>query len=99
MGQRAPATSAGKDAVRLRTPVGGAALSKAESTVRQLTQDWAVACNNKQLDDMLAFYSTDALVLRPNVPPVRGTAAPMVTVGPDEPAGQVPSGGDRKSVV
>ena len=75
MGQRAPATSAGKDAVRLRTPVGGAALSKAESTVRQLTQDWAVACNNKQLDDMLAFYSTDALVLRPNVPPVRGTAA------------------------
>ncbi len=75
LGQRATATTAAKDAVRLRAPVGGAALSKAESTIRQLTQDWAVACNNKQLDDMLAFYATDALVLRPNVPPVRGTAA------------------------
>lgn len=77
MGQRSPApvpTSAGKEAVRLRAPQGGA-LSKAEATVRELTQDWAVACNNKQLDDMLSFYSTDALVLRPNVPPVRGTAA------------------------
>ncbi len=76
LGQRSAATtSAAKDAVRLRAPLGGTALSKAESTVRQLTQDWAVACNNKQLDDMLAFYSTDAIVLRPNVPPVRGTAA------------------------
>ena len=76
VGQRAPATTtAAKDAVRLRAPVGGAALSKAEATIRQLTQDWAVACNNKQLDDMLAFYATDALVLRPNVPPVRGTSA------------------------
>ncbi len=75
LGQRAPATTAAKDAVRLRAPVGGAALSKAEATIRQLTQDWAVACNNKQLDDMLAFYATDALVLRPNVSPLRGSSA------------------------
>jgi ketosteroid isomerase-like protein len=76
LGQRTPvASTAGKEAVRLRAPAGGASLSKAEATVRQLTQDWAVACNNKQLDDILTFYATDALVLRPNVPPVRGTAA------------------------
>jgi uncharacterized protein (TIGR02246 family) len=75
MGQRSPTTSAAKDAVRLRTPLGGTALSKAESTIRQLTQDWALACNNKQLDDMVALYAADAMVLRPNVPPVRGTAA------------------------
>lgn len=75
MGQRPPATTAAKDAVKLRVPLGGAALSKAESTIRQLTQDWALACNNKQLDDMLALYAPDAIVLRPNVPPVRGTAA------------------------
>jgi uncharacterized protein (TIGR02246 family) len=73
--QRAPVTTAAKDAVRLRAPAGGGALTKAEATIRQLTQDWALACNNKQLDDMLALYATDALVLRPNVPPVRGTAA------------------------
>lgn len=75
LGQRGPVTTAAKDAVRLRAPSGGSALTKAESTIRQLTQDWALACNNKQLDDMLALYATDALVLRPNVPPVRGTAA------------------------
>lgn len=75
VGQRAPATSAAKEAVRLRAPAGGAALTKAESTIRQITQDWALACNNKQLDDMLALYAGDAMVLRPNVPPVRGTAA------------------------
>lgn len=75
LGQRAPVTTAAKDAVRLRTPSSGGALTKAESTIRQLTQDWALACNNKQLDDMLALYATDALVLRPNVPPIRGTAA------------------------
>jgi ketosteroid isomerase-like protein len=40
-----------------------------------MTHDWAVACNNKQIEDLLEFYSADALVMRPNVPPVRGTAA------------------------
>ncbi len=50
-------------------------MSRAEAALRKMTQDWALACNNKQLDDLLTFYSTDALVLRPNVPPVRGSAA------------------------
>ena len=33
------------------------------------------ACNTKHLDDLLEFYAADAMVLRPNVPPVRGAAA------------------------
>jgi ketosteroid isomerase-like protein len=49
--------------------------SKIEATIRKLTQDWVSACNTRQLDDLLAFYSPDALVLRSNYPPVRGTAA------------------------
>jgi ketosteroid isomerase-like protein len=76
MGQRAPAAgSVPKDGGKGRPPLGGPALSRAEAALRQMTQDWALACNNKHLDDLLTFYATDALVLRPNVPPVRGTAA------------------------
>jgi ketosteroid isomerase-like protein len=60
---------------RARTPVAGAALSRGETAVRKLTQDWALACNTKQLDDLVTLYGADAIVLRPNVPPVRGTAA------------------------
>lgn len=40
-----------------------------------MTHDWAAACNNKQIEDLVEFYGADALVMRPNVPPVRGTAA------------------------
>jgi ketosteroid isomerase-like protein len=40
-----------------------------------MTHDWAAACNNKQIEDLLEFYAADALVMRPNIPPVRGTAA------------------------
>jgi ketosteroid isomerase-like protein len=58
-----------------RNPVGGASLSRAETAVRKLPQDWALACNGKQLDDLVDLYAVDAIVLRPNVPPVRGTAA------------------------
>lgn len=76
LSQRAPiAGGAIKEPVKTRPALGGPSLSKAEATLRQMTQDWALACNNKQLDDLLSFYSTDALVLRPNIPPVRGTAA------------------------
>src|SRR5712692_8165243 len=68
-------TAAGRDAVRLRAPQSGPSLSRAEAAVRKVTQDWALACNTKQLDDLVELYATDAIVLRPNVPPVRGTAA------------------------
>ena len=66
---------AGAPVVRARTPAGAALLSRAEAAVRKLTQDWALACNTKQLDDLVGLYGADAIVLRPNVPPVRGTAA------------------------
>src|SRR6266436_2578552 len=65
----------GRDIVRLRAPMGGPSLSRAEAALRKLTQDWALACNNKQLDDLVDLYLPDATVLRPNVPAVRGTAA------------------------
>ena len=68
-------SAAGRDAARLRVPAGGPSLSRAEAAIRKLSQDWALACNSKQLDDLLELYATDAIVLRPNVPPVRGTAA------------------------
>jgi ketosteroid isomerase-like protein len=58
----------------VRTPLAGASLSRAETAVRKLTQDWMLACNGKQLDDLVELYAVDAIVLRPNVPPVRGTA-------------------------
>jgi len=60
---------------RARTQLGGASLTRAEGAVRKLTQDWALACNTKQLDDLVDLYGADAVVLRPNVPPIRGTAA------------------------
>ena len=74
-----PAASAvaPRDALKVRGPgpAGAPSLSRAEAAVRRMTQDWAQACNTKQLDDLVEFYATDALVLRPNLPPIRGTAA------------------------
>jgi uncharacterized protein (TIGR02246 family) len=61
-------------APRPRTP-GGTGPSRAEAAVRKVTQDWALACNTKHLDDLVDLYTSDATVLRSNVPPVRSTAA------------------------
>jgi ketosteroid isomerase-like protein len=71
---RAASAPVARDA-RGRAAVGGASLSRGEAAIRKLTQDWALACNNKHLDDLVELYGADAIVLRPNVPPVRGTAA------------------------
>jgi uncharacterized protein (TIGR02246 family) len=60
---------------RARAPLTGATLSRAEAAVRKVTQDWALACNTTHLDDLVELYAADALVLRPNVSPVRGTAS------------------------
>jgi ketosteroid isomerase-like protein len=60
---------------KLRTPGGGAPMSRIETAVRQVTLDWALACNSRHLDDLVSTYAADALVLRPNHPAVRGTAA------------------------
>lgn len=51
------------------------AMSRSESGIRKLTQDWALACNTKHLEDLIDLYNTDAIVLRSNYPPVRGTSA------------------------
>ena len=59
---------------RPRTQVGALSLSRAEAAVRKILQDWMHACNSKHLDDLVDLYGVDAIVLRPNVPPVRGTA-------------------------
>ncbi|HYM08590.1 MAG TPA: DUF4440 domain-containing protein [Terriglobales bacterium] len=71
----AGAGSPARDIARARTPLGGASLSRAETALRKTTQDWALACNTKQLDDLVSLYVPDATVLRPNVPMVRGAAA------------------------
>ena len=70
-GNNAPA----RDSARGRAPMPGPTSSRAEAAVKKLTQDWALACNTKHLDDLVELYSPDAVVLRSNVPPVRGTAA------------------------
>jgi ketosteroid isomerase-like protein len=50
-------------------------MSRVETAVRKVTLDWILACNNRQLDDLVSTYAPDALVLRPNHPAVRGAAA------------------------
>jgi ketosteroid isomerase-like protein len=69
-----PAGASSGEAVRTRSSPG-APLSRAETAVRKIAQDWALACNNKQLDDLVSLYTSDAILLRPNVPAIRGTAA------------------------
>jgi ketosteroid isomerase-like protein len=59
---------------RVRAP-GSQSMSRVEAAVRKVMQDWAFACNNRQLDDLVSIYTADALVLRPNHPAVRGTVA------------------------
>ncbi len=70
----ASSAPAARDA-RPRAQLGGPSLNRLEAAVRKLMQDWAHACNSKQLDDLVDLYGVDAIVLRPNVAPVRGTAA------------------------
>ena len=50
-------------------------MSRAEAAVRRVTQEWVLACNTKHLDDLLELYTSDALALRSNCPPIRGAAA------------------------
>ena len=64
--------SPARDLVRVRAPLGGVSPEPGQETaLRELTQDWALACNTKQLDDLVELYVPDATVLRPNVPAVR----------------------------
>jgi ketosteroid isomerase-like protein len=47
----------------------------AETAIQKLVRDWTLRCNSKRLDDLLALYSPDAIVLRSNVAPAHGRAA------------------------
>lgn len=71
----AAASGPGRDATRVRNPGSAQPMSRAESALRKISQDWAFACNTKHLDDMVSLYANDAMVVRSNVAPVRGTAA------------------------
>ena len=64
-----------RDAGRARTPSTGTGFSRAEAAVRKLSQDWALACNTKHLEDLVDLYAGDATVVRPNVPPIRTASA------------------------
>lgn len=70
-----PAAPVVRDVARTRNAVGAQPMSRGEVTLRKISQDWAFACNTKHLDDMVGLYAADAMVMRPNVPPIRGTAA------------------------
>ena len=75
-----PVRDSARDAAREEKLRSSAALfrgdlNRAESAVRAITQEWVLACNTKHLDDLLELYSSDALVLRSNYPPIRGAAA------------------------
>jgi uncharacterized protein (TIGR02246 family) len=65
------------EAARPATPASGLppTLSRAEAAVRTLAQDLVTACNTRHLENVLDCYAPDALVLRTNIPPIRGTAA------------------------
>lgn len=57
----------------VRTP--GAPLTRTETAVRKVVQDWVFACNTRHLEDLVSIYASDAMLLRPNHPSIRGTAA------------------------
>jgi len=67
-------TPINRDGSKVRSGTG-AGLSRAEIALRKLAQDWALACNTKHVDDLVDLYAADAIVLRPNVSPVRSAAA------------------------
>jgi len=50
-------------------------MSRGEASVRRLTQEWVLACNTRQLDELIELYAPDAVVLRSNLPPIRGAVA------------------------
>ncbi|MBZ5719434.1 MAG: nuclear transport factor 2 family protein [Acidobacteriia bacterium] len=64
-----------RDGSKVRATLNAPSSSRAEAAVRKLTQEWALACNSKQLDDVVSLYAADAVLLRSNLLPVRGTAA------------------------
>ena len=71
----APESAREADRLRLAAAAKGEPMSRSEAAVRRLTQEWVLACNTRQLDELLDLYAPDALVLRSNLPAIRGAAA------------------------
>jgi uncharacterized protein (TIGR02246 family) len=62
------------DRLRIAAAAKGEPITRNEAAVRRLTQEWVLACNTRQLDELLELYAPDALVLRSNLPMLRGAA-------------------------
>jgi uncharacterized protein (TIGR02246 family) len=71
----APESAREADRMRITAAAKGEPMSRSEAAVRRLTQEWVLACNTRQLDELLDLYAPDALVLRSNLPLLRGAAA------------------------
>jgi uncharacterized protein (TIGR02246 family) len=71
----APESAREADRMRIAAAAKGEPMSRGEAAVRRLTQEWVLACNTRQLDELLDLYAPDALVLRSNLPAIRGAAA------------------------
>lgn len=71
----APESVREADRMRVAAAAKGEPMSRSEAAVRRLTQEWVLACNTRQLDELIELYAADALVLRSNLPPIRGAMA------------------------
>jgi ketosteroid isomerase-like protein len=71
----APESAREADRMRVAAAAKGEPMSRSEAAVRRLTQEWVLACNTRQLDELIELYAADALVLRSNLPPIRGALA------------------------
>jgi ketosteroid isomerase-like protein len=71
----APESAREADRLRIAAAAKGEPMSRSEAAVRRLTQEWVLACNTRQLDELIELYATDALVLRSNLPAIRGAVA------------------------
>ncbi len=63
------------DRLRVAAAAKGEPMSRSEAAVRRLTQEWVLACNTRQLQELVELYSSDAMIVRSNHPPIRGAAA------------------------
>jgi len=63
------------DRMRVASAAKGEPMSRGEAAVRRLTQEWVLACNTRQLEELMELYAPDALVLRSNLPAIRGAVA------------------------
>jgi uncharacterized protein (TIGR02246 family) len=71
----APESAREADRMRMSAAAKGENMSRSEAAVRRLTQEWVMACNTRHLDELLDLYAPDALVMRSNLPLLRGAAA------------------------